>query len=195
MNCIMCLEKLIDYLDGDITDALKEEIDLHLGHCDACRREFDIQLIMRNQVSRLPSLKCPDRVTRDVLERIEHRTANSSTRIAEFFDWLTNRYKVTSWKLKYATIAVAFALFSLMMYNVYHHEQNVQGMYTELEIEKAKQDIHLALAYIHRYSSKTENLLKERVPAGKLLKPLEQSLDITIKTMLNGGQNEKDFSL
>ena len=68
-------------------------------------------------------------------------------------------------------------------------------VYSEAELEKAKKDIKLALGYVDYYTGISEELIREKIVTEQILKPIEKSMNLTIKTILNGGQNEKDRNL
>ncbi len=63
-----------------------------------------------------------------------------------------------------------------------------QLTYSEEEIEQAKKDVELALAYVSHYAKKTESVIEQQVFSKPFVKPLKSTLQIAFKPLLNGGK-------
>ena len=60
------IERLNDYLDGDLDPRDHREVDSHLRRCDECRRALeDISAIVR-AASELPPIEPPERIWESV---------------------------------------------------------------------------------------------------------------------------------
>lgn len=72
MNCTGSLEKLYQYLDGDLDKAPKGDIEKHLKRCLECwdRFEFEKRLIERFKASCCKEV-CPDTLRRRIQSLLE----------------------------------------------------------------------------------------------------------------------------
>jgi len=60
MNCNETEDHLIDYLDGDVRDTKKKEIENHLTTCVSCQQELkSLQLLLRNLKAESASIQVP----------------------------------------------------------------------------------------------------------------------------------------
>jgi len=192
MTCDSFTEKLIDYLDGDVSDVTKAEMQDHLQVCTDCRHELEIQLSVKAQMAHMPFLECPDTVTTNVLKRIKMNRKQSSMPQSDLLDSIVNLYRGFPWRARYAAVAIVLFLGLILLYPVSQTNWSEQCTYSEAEIQQAREDISLALGYVCHYATMTDDLVKEKVNTTRLLKPIGESIDLTIKTMLNGGHNEKN---
>ena len=44
MNCFTCERHLSAYIDDEVTSEVRHEIEVHLGECEMCRREYETHL-------------------------------------------------------------------------------------------------------------------------------------------------------
>lgn len=75
MNCNAVLESLDDYLDGSLSEAGFQEVELHLHSCPACREEERLARSLLAQAQALPRELSP---SRDLWGGIESRLAGRS---------------------------------------------------------------------------------------------------------------------
>src|SRR5437879_12390377 len=62
------LEPQLDaYLDGELAEAERRELESHLAHCPECTRFLDSRLALRSAIkARIPALRAPDTLRRRV---------------------------------------------------------------------------------------------------------------------------------
>jgi hypothetical protein len=71
IRCLHVLEHLADYLEGDVSDELRERIEAHLRECDWCERFGGGYT---STVSSLRKTLCdPDPLDEDIKDRLAHR--------------------------------------------------------------------------------------------------------------------------
>jgi anti-sigma factor RsiW len=56
-NCLSCKRKLSAYIDGELSSALMEAVEVHLASCSDCRKEL---ALLRAAVEALDVLKTPE---------------------------------------------------------------------------------------------------------------------------------------
>jgi hypothetical protein len=109
-----------------------------------------------------------------MLTPIENKFENLEKRIRHF-EWLEekNFYK----KEEFEKILFGIFIFGIFIfYPQLEHKKPVQQQYTTEEIEKAKNDIELALSYFYYYTSKTEILVEKEILPDYLTKPIKTIL-------------------
>lgn len=77
-SCLDLLEKLSEYLDGDLPPSICEEIEAHIADCEPCVR---FVRSLRNTVSHVgavPPVEMPDDVRRACIEAFARRCRDGS---------------------------------------------------------------------------------------------------------------------
>ncbi|CAA9265373.1 MAG: hypothetical protein AVDCRST_MAG83-2942 [uncultured Arthrobacter sp.] len=64
------IEKLYDYLDGELSHKDLVEIKAHLDSCAECAKEYDLECVIREVVKRSCTEKAPTSLKDNILERI-----------------------------------------------------------------------------------------------------------------------------
>ncbi|MHA7262616.1 mycothiol system anti-sigma-R factor [Arthrobacter sp. TMN-37] len=64
------IEKLYDYLDGELSHKDLVEIKTHLESCAECAKEHDLECVIREVVKRSCTEKAPTSLKDNILERI-----------------------------------------------------------------------------------------------------------------------------
>lgn len=104
-KCENIVNLLEGYLAGELTDALRAEVEAHLAGCDSCRRELRLWEALRQT----PSVPAPAILHRNVMERLKAEEARPkaslSNQIMNFF-----RFRFFVWGA-----ATAVALFALII--------------------------------------------------------------------------------
>lgn len=54
MNCGVCQKYLLDYIEKELPDSLRQEVKLHLASCDLCRSELTAQVQTQEVLSAEP---------------------------------------------------------------------------------------------------------------------------------------------
>ncbi|MEM6724205.1 MAG: zf-HC2 domain-containing protein [Bacteroidota bacterium] len=68
----MCDEKLIwDYIDNELSESKRLEVEQHLSTCPACKQEFDLCVALHQEIQKVECLKPSFRFSKNVMEIIE----------------------------------------------------------------------------------------------------------------------------
>lgn len=65
-DCTEALTEIYTFLDGELDDAKRKQIQLHIEHCSPCLEAFDFE----NDLKRLVQHKCRDTVPEGLRDRI-----------------------------------------------------------------------------------------------------------------------------
>ncbi|MBN2012849.1 zf-HC2 domain-containing protein [candidate division KSB1 bacterium] len=162
---------MIDYMDGSLSREQRERVDAHLQKCATCRTMLADEEAVHAELHQLPKMSCPDDVIDQLLDAVGDDTDSLTDRIRSWF-----RVEPV-WKFGLAG-ALALALIVAAIYIPYekHMATLQQTEYTPEEIEQAKSDIELALAYFHHYAQKTETIIEQQVLSEAALKPIKSSI-------------------
>jgi anti-sigma factor RsiW len=71
LRCIDVLDRLSDYLDGDLSQGEREQVEAHLRGCDQCERFGGQMASIVRSLRR--TLREPDPLDRGVAERLRER--------------------------------------------------------------------------------------------------------------------------
>ena len=71
MNCFTCEKNISAYIEDELPQDLRIEIESHLGEYDACRDEYEIQLSTWEAVGDLVSKPAPDNLWRGIESELE----------------------------------------------------------------------------------------------------------------------------
>ena len=78
MNCFTCEKNLSAYIDDELPQDQRVEIEGHLGDCDACREEYEGQLTIWESVAEAGSATAPDNLWRGIESELE-QTGHTGT--------------------------------------------------------------------------------------------------------------------
>jgi anti-sigma factor RsiW len=70
MKCDVAARQLSDYLDGHLSPAARERLEMHLAGCSGCRRDREALQATLRLVSQLGRLKCPVDCRESVLSQL-----------------------------------------------------------------------------------------------------------------------------
>lgn len=71
MNCFSCEKNISAYIDDEVTQDQRIEIEAHLSECDACRDEYESQLATWEAAADLGSPGAPDDLWRGIEAELE----------------------------------------------------------------------------------------------------------------------------
>ncbi len=108
MNCKEVYRDLSGYLDGDVQDERKKEIEAHIAHCDSCRTYRNVLLDGLRTYRSLPHHRLPD----DFYGRLEH----SIYRLEEEKRLRRSRSSVSSLMRTLSPVLSAGFAFALIMH-------------------------------------------------------------------------------
>ena len=75
MECDVCRSKLLEYLDGDLTEGMQAELGAHLGRCGSCRDEVQALQETLALIARMPAPEPPEAFWQQYLREIRQRAA------------------------------------------------------------------------------------------------------------------------
>ena len=177
MTCQELDNIIADYVEGDITAEQKIEVEAHLKQCSNCQSAFNYYQEIVEKLHSLPQEKCPDKVIEKVLHFVRVDDSKPSF-LKNIYNTILERY---SWKISFALAVIILGIF--VLYPHLEYQEPVPQQYTAEEIEKAKKDAELALAYFHYFTVKTEQIMETQIIQNYLIKPIRTAF----KPILNGG--------
>ena len=72
-NCEEALSELYTFLDGELTDSKRDELQHHLDDCSPCLEVYDFEAELRQVIS----LRCREQVPEDLRRRIAELLAQN----------------------------------------------------------------------------------------------------------------------
>ena len=177
MNCQEFDSIVADYMEGNVNTEQKFEVETHLKQCSKCQTVFNHYKEIVEKLHALPKEKCPDEVIEKVFQYVK-ADAQKPSFLTNTYQKITERY---SWKISFALGIIILAI--IISYPYLGYKEPVQQQYTVEEIEKAKKDVELALAYFNKFTTKTEEIMETQVIQNYFIKPIRTAF----KPILNGG--------
>lgn len=177
MDCKEYEYLITDYLENRCTPDQRRRMETHFTGCESCRVMVSAERAVIDRLSSMQAAVCPDEVIDKVMEKIGIKRTTLMGRISS---WLTVN---TSWR--YAASFSGTALIVILAVLLYlPHQNNITKTnqeFTEAEIQQAKEDAELALAYFAVYSKKTKTAFEEI----KIMKQVNQTIDLKLKEALD----------
>lgn len=88
MNCKEVKPELVAYLDGELPDPVRSEVEIHLQGCAACRAERDQLAATLESLESLPATRPSEDFTRQFWERFQAaRERGFKAGLASLFKW------------------------------------------------------------------------------------------------------------
>lgn len=147
MNCRIFQTQLPDFVSGDAPSEMMDLLEQHLITCDSCRQEFETELECRFNLGNLPLVKCPQRVTTNILEHIGNEERDQK---AGFRPWI--------WTAS-SLVAAGLAL-ALLMPGTHEAPSTT---YSNAEIHTATKEAQWALAKVATVINRSESNAFEQV--------------------------------
>jgi hypothetical protein len=174
MNCQTFEQYLVDYLEGTLSAQDTRDVDAHLQQCVTCRTLLAQEQAISTTLRQWPALHCPDSVIEKVLTEIGSREPRISWR-ERLQGWLMLHQL---WKMG-ATAAAVVALVVIAMF--YFGGDNLPVQRTTFspdEVEQAKQDIALTLAYVNYYTKKAGIIVEHQLASTETIvrQPVQAAL-------------------
>lgn len=73
-NCNDALHELYHFLDGELTDDRRQQIQAHLEHCPPCFEGFDFEAELRAVIARKCCEEVPDDLRARIAAAIQHES-------------------------------------------------------------------------------------------------------------------------
>lgn len=187
MNCQECQNLKDGYFHHELSFKIKKQVRAHLKICSTCCAEYLQYEKLLQEIGSLKIQPCPDEVTERVFE-ILSLDENKAIRISliEKFIKFVNRYR---WKIVVAGAVAVVIPCMIVIYPIITRQTMNKQHYTEAEIEQAKDQVKLALAYFNMITSRTQKILEEQVLPQQVIEPMKSSIKTAIKPLLNGGES------
>lgn len=188
MTCQQVEQLLDDFHDGKISLKTKRQINAHLESCSNCHSLYNNYQTMLDSLHRLEVHSCPDEIVENVYAILNLEKGAVSSR-QSFVDLIFEYVRQYRFRLGIVG-AVAVIILSLMISDVnFHQPPQIEKQYSETEIEQAKDQVKLALAFFNEITGRTQKILEEQVLPQQVIQPLKTSLKTAIKPLLNGGKS------
>lgn len=182
MTCQTFEQYFVDYLEGTLSSELMRDAEAHLHQCRQCRAELAQQRNISAQIRRLTESQCPDRVLDSVLIRIEQDRQRFSWR-TRFQAWC--RAENALWKMG-TTAAAAFLILAVaaLFYQGGEIPSRQPLQYSAEEVEEARRDIELTLAYVNLYTQKTGHIVEQQLAAAHsaVTQPVQNTLRLQLRS-------------
>lgn len=139
MRCEMVKELLEAYIEGELDESERKEVQAHISGCELCKQELALAQSIPSLVSSLSTPPVPEDIIPDTLKRI-HEAPTARWRWARSFSEILSR----RWQLA----AAASLLFALFIFGISYQIANRKPQITEAEVASAAEDIKLALGIV-----------------------------------------------
>lgn len=177
-KCVWVLDRIDSYIDGDLTGEELGRFEEHVEECGSCSREMVLAQEIVDELHSLPEHVCPRRVMEEAAGRIEE--PSSAPRLGRLRDWFGGRAflaprPVLAAMLIVVVVAVVFVLSrneQSPLGDAPRPEAISQTQYTEEDLEQAKQDVMLALAYVGKFGRKTSHIVRDDVISERVVTPV-----------------------
>lgn len=174
MNCQTFEHYLVDYLEGTLSSKDTHDVDAHLQFCGHCQTLLAQEKAISEKLQQWPKLTCPESVIEKVFFEIAERQPKVSWKTS--IQWWFAPEHV--WKIGVAAAIVLLVLMAFF-YRGGDDQQVQQIAYSTEEVEQAKKDIELTLAYVHHYTQKTSNILEHQLASAQTVvrQPIQTILE------------------
>ena len=159
MNCQTFEQYLVDYLEGTLSSEDTRDVDAHLQFCVHCQTLLAQEKAISEKLQQWPKLTCPESVIEEVFFEIDERQPNVSWKTSIQW-WFAPEH---AWKIGIAAAAIVLLVLMAFFYLGGNARQVQQIAYSTEEVEQARKDIELTLAYVHHYTQKTSNILEHQL--------------------------------
>ena len=159
MNCQMFEQYLVDYLEGTLSSKDTRDVETHLQFCVHCQTLLAQEKAISEKLQQWPKLTCPESVIEEVFFEIEGRQPDVSWKTSIQWWFAPERF----WKIGVAAAAIVLLVIMTFLYLGGDDQQVQQIAYSAEEVEQARKDIELTLAYVHYYTEKTGNILENQL--------------------------------
>jgi anti-sigma factor RsiW len=182
-NCEYAQKRLPDLADGKLENRERMRVLGHLDECAACRGILAAEKMISGELHSLPRLRCPEAVTRAVLEHAsaENRPAGLLEKAARAASLLFSRRALKP------VLACALTLFfALVVSHQVRRNEPAGRTYTDAEIDRAGEIMKWSLVYSARQVQTSERRLFSEVLNQSAPETIERSvLSVYTKSMGN----------
>jgi hypothetical protein len=169
MHCEIVQNILEEYLEGELDETFREEVESHLQSCSYCQREFDLTKRIANFISVIPDPQVPEEIFENVLAEVCASQSQPTIGFIRITDalrgsicYIKDRIAVRKWQVvtAIATLLLVFAIFggyylkqkTTVPQHLYVTETNIDPQQVAMAVE----DIKFALSIVQVATKKTE---------------------------------------
>jgi anti-sigma factor RsiW len=187
----MARESIERYLDGELPSNEAAVLESHLEACPRCRQELSAAREVLEGLHGLPVLRCPDRVTNDVFERVRGSAgaqAPPRRSVAGLMRWLAGARL-----LPRPALAGAFVVLAVLSAIVIDRREKPEDQITAAEIEEAEAAVKWTFAYVSHVGRRSGLAVRDEVLEIGVMRPMERALrsaidgDTRTRKSNNGG--------
>ena len=139
-NCEIIRERIDAFVDDELNDAERTAVRDHCARCSACARELDLALRLRDELRALPAFTAPAHII-DAAAR-----QSAPPRVVPL---PARRARRRLLPVMAAAVAVAAAA---AWFIAGRNTPPAEPAYSDAEIQRARDEMELAFAYVDRYS-------------------------------------------
>lgn len=174
MDCKEYEYLITDYLEKKCTPDQRRQMEAHLSRCESCRAMAADERAVIDRLTSMQAAVCPDEVIDQVMDKIGIKPMTLMDRIGS---WVVLK---PSWSYAAGTALIVILAVFLYLPHQKNESKTHQG-FTSAEIQQAKEEAELALAYFSVYSNKTITAFEEV----KIMKQVNQTIDLELKKALD----------
>ncbi len=172
-NCETTQKRLPDLLDGMLDDRERDLVFGHLDECAVCSEILAAEKMISGELHSLPRLRCPEAVTRAVLEKtIELK------RPVGIFETIVRRARIVfSRRALKPALACGLILFLSLLISHQTRRNEMRGKtYTDAEIDRAGEIMKWSLVYSARQVQTSERRVFSEVLNQSAPETIERSV-------------------
>ena len=185
MDCKICENLMDDYFDRHLTRKKRKQISRHLKLCQQCSSAYREYETILGSIHNLEIKQCPDEIV-DSVYGILNITETPKHR-KSIFDLIGEFMYLHTRQLGLAGAAVVVFFFVILIHSKINKPPQLQHQYSIEEVEQAKDQVKLALAYLNQITSRTGEIIEKQVLPEHVIKPMKSSIKAAIKPLINGG--------
>ncbi len=185
MNCQNCLEFIDKYLEGELSRKQRMQMADHLKKCDHCRKAVEVYEKMTTDIRDIEPRECPNEIVDSVYELLNlNQPKPERVSILERLREFLNAHQR---QMRLAVAGAVIVFFALLIHLRVSHQPRINQKYSAEEIDQAKDQVKLALAYFNHVTTKTEEILEKQVLPKDVVQPMKSSIKTAMKPLINGG--------
>lgn len=187
MNCSEYENLMDDYFSHQLDKKTKKQVQEHLKVCSNCQAVFADYEKMLHSLHSLELKTCPDEVVDSVMDILNIETDHRHQ--LSLVDSVRRYFARYRWRIGLIGAAACVALALIFIYPKNVHPPETEAQYSEADIEQAKDQVKIALAYFNKVTTQTQEILEQKVLPEQVVKPMKSSIKTAIKPFFDGGES------
>lgn len=185
MDCKECQGAIGEYFERQLPNKKRKLVSQHLKMCSTCQKEYQEFEIMLNDFRDMKLEKCPPEVVDSVFQILD--IADSLDQKSTIREALSEFFFGHARQLRFAAAMIFVCFFVLFVYVKVSRQPQLSQQYSAEEVEQAKDQVELALAYFNQVTTRTGEILEKQVLPQQVYKPMKTSIKTALKPLINGG--------